>query len=207
MSTPNTTTSAPGLSAADRGLAKIESVLDLLAGIFIFGLMLIGIVQILGRQLFNVPLEGYVDLVELSMATFAFLGAAYCQRLGGHVRMELFVSKMPLRMRWIAESFGTIVALIVVAVLVVYGWDHTMRAYEFGDSTIDAEYPVWPSKMIVPVAFSVLWLRLLVQLIGFARLSAQPDAEQVAVPLIESVEEQATHEIHEAFGDVDEDHV
>ena len=139
------------------------------------------------------------------MATFAFLGASYCQRMGGHVRMELFLTKMPLRMRWLSESLGTVAALFIVTILVIYGWEHTMRAYDFGDSTIDAEYPVWPSKMLVPVAFSVLWLRLVVQLVGFARLTAKPKAEQVAVPLIETVEEQATHEIHEAFGDVDKE--
>lgn len=200
-----TETSAPVLSAVDRALGRVEAFLDLIAGLFIFGLMLIGIVQVLGRQIFNLPMVGYVDLVELSMATFAFLGASYCQRMGGHVRMELFLARMPKRWQWITEAFNTLPALFIVGVLVIYGWDHTVRAYELGDSTIDAEYPVWPSKLLVPVAFSVLWLRLLVQQIAFLRLSVRPDAEPVAIPLIETIEQQAEHEIHETFGEVDEE--
>ena len=59
------------------------------------------------------------------------------------------------------------IALFVIAVLIWYGFDHFLRAYRLGDSTIDAELPVWPSKLLVPVSFALLWLRLLVQLAGY----------------------------------------
>ena len=38
-------------------------------------------------------------------------------------------------------------------------------------------------------------MRLFIQLLGFLRLSAAPDAEPVGIPLIETVDEQAQHEI------------
>ncbi|WP_169054347.1 TRAP transporter small permease [Nitratireductor sp. XY-223] len=191
---------AEKLSAVDLRLGAIENLLDLIAGLFIFALMVLGIAQVVCRQVFDTPIFGYIDMVELAMASFAFLGIAYCQRLGGHVRMEMFLAQMKGRPLWLFELFGTAVALVVVSVLVFYGFEHTWRAYQIGDSTIDAELPLWPSKMVVPLAFSVLWLRLWVQFFGFARLALRPAALPVAVPLIESVSEQAAHEIRDAVG-------
>jgi TRAP-type C4-dicarboxylate transport system permease small subunit len=160
--------------------------------------MFLGIAQVLGRQLFNLPISGYIDFVELSMATFAFLGVAYCQRHGGHVRMEMVLKFTRGRAQWTLEVFGTLVALFIVAVLIWYGYGHFLRAWTLGDSTIDAELAVWPSKLIVPVAFALLWLRLAVQLVGYGRLLRHPRAQPVAVPVILSVEELAKREIEDS---------
>ena len=191
---------APALSAFDRRLGYAETGFNLFAAFAIFALMLLGVWQVLGRTLFNAPVRGYIDFVELSISTFAFLGIAYCQRLGGHVRMEMLLKPMRGRLLWSAEIFGTLVALAVVAVLIWYGWGHFLRAYQLGDSTIDTQLPVWPSKLAVPVAFALLWLRLWVQLFGYLRLAIDPRRRPVAVTTVLSVEEQAAHEIEESVG-------
>lgn len=194
---PGDAAQAPRLSAFDRRLGAVETAFNLAAAFAIFALMLLGVWQVLARTLFNAPVRGYIDFVELSVATFAFLGIAYCQRLGGHVRMEMLLKPMRGRLLWSTEIFGTVVALAVIAVLVWYGWSHFMRAYTLGDSTIDADLPVWPSKLVVPVSLALLWLRLWVQLAGYVRLARDPARAPVAVPLVHSVEELARREIEE----------
>lgn len=171
----------------ERGFAFISS-------LFIFALMMVGVVQIVGRKFFNAPIFGYIDLVELAMTTFAFLAIAYTERVGGHVRVELLVGRLRGRALWAAELFGVLVALFVVGVLIYYGYTHALRAYVNGDSTIDAEYPWWPSKALVPIAFSLLWLRLLVEFYGYARLFADPDRAPVGVPVIADLQTLAKRE-------------
>lgn len=188
------------LSNFDRWLSSAENALNLVAGLCIFALMLAGITQIVGRQFLNTPVYGYIDLVELSMATFAFLGIAYCQRVGGHVRMELFVKAMPKRPQWITEIFGVAIALFIVLVLTFYGLQHAIRAFQYGDSTIDANFPLWPSKLMVPLAFLFLCFRLTLQLAGYLRLALHPALKPIAVPEIQSVEELAEQEISDALG-------
>ena len=179
----------------------LENAANMIAGLAIFVLMVLGILQIGLRSIFNSPITGYIDLVELSMATMAFLGAAYCQRLGAHIRMELVISGLRGRFLWAAEIFGTLVGLFIVGVLIWYGWDHFLRAYQLGDTTIDAEYPVWPSKLLVPLAFSLWFLRLLIQLAGSVRLFIHPDLAPEGVILYKGVSEHAQEEIESAFGD------
>jgi TRAP-type C4-dicarboxylate transport system permease small subunit len=183
------------LSRVDEYLFKIESLFNLIAGIVIFLTMVLGVVQIVGRSFFNQPVPAYVDIIEIMMATFAFLGISYCQKLGGHVRMEIVLKQFKGRAFWIAEVIGTLVMMWIIAILMIYGYEHFLRAFRFGDSTIDGDYPLWPSKLVVPAAFGLLMIRLTVNLWGFIRLVARPDAEPIGIPVMETVDDQAEHEI------------
>ncbi|MEQ8332591.1 TRAP transporter small permease [Nisaea sp.] len=193
------------LLQADRTLTPFENLANFVAGAAVLGLMLLGVMQIVLRSVFNSPIVGYIDLVELSMAVLAFLGAAYCQRLGGHIRMELLLAHLRGRTLWIVESIGTIAALGIIAVIVWFGWDHFLRAYELGDTTIDAEFPVWPSKLLVPIAFAIWWGRLFIQLLGSLRLVLDPDAEHIGVVVPKDAAELAQEEIRETFGENQDD--
>jgi TRAP-type mannitol/chloroaromatic compound transport system permease small subunit len=183
------------LSRADELLFKVERVFNFVAGVVIFLTMILGVVQIVGRSVFNWPVPAYIDIIEITMAIFAFLGIAYCQKLGGHVRMEIVLKQFTGRSFWIAEVIGTVIAMTIIAILLIYGYDHFMRAYTHGDSTMDGDLPVWPSKLIVPVAFFVLMCRLTLNLIGFLRLVQRPNAVPIAIPVIETVDDMADHEV------------
>ncbi|MFC4350336.1 TRAP transporter small permease subunit [Fodinicurvata halophila] len=172
-----------GLVRVDRVVHQVEKLFAYVSAGFIFALMLLGVAQIAGRKLLNTPIFGYIDMVELAMTTFAFLAVAYCERLGGHVRMDMIIDNLHGRLRWAFEVFGILCGLFLIAVLIYYGFDHALRAYNYGDSTIDAQYPWWPSKLLVPLSFSLLWIRLAINLIGYGRLLVHPDREAVAVPV------------------------
>ena len=194
-----------GLARADSRLGWVENRLNLLAGILIFGLMFLGVAQIVLRTVFRAPIFGYIDVVEVSMVGFAVLAISFVQRVGGHVRMELVVARFKGRALWIAEAVGTALAIFIVAVLIPYAYRHFERAFNFGDSTIDIEIVTWPAKLAVPVALSVLLLRLVLQLAGYLRLAVHPGWEPVAVPLLKDVEETAAEEISHAEEDIARD--
>lgn len=196
----DTSSSTGPLGVASRALAPIEDAANMVAAVAILLLMGLGVAQIVLRSVFNTPITGYIDLVELSMASMAFLGAAYCQRLGAHIRMELLVGNLRGRTLWAVEVFGTLVAMFIIGVLIWYSAGHFLRSYTLGDTTIDAEFPVWPSKLLVPIAFSLWFLRLTVQLFGYLRLLIDPTRSKVAIVTVKDVAEQAKDEIKEATG-------
>ncbi|MGB1479607.1 MAG: TRAP transporter small permease subunit, partial [Marinobacter salsuginis] len=88
------------LSRVDRLFFRLESLLTLAGGFAIFLLVLLATVNILGRWIFSSPISGYVDWVEQAMAFIAFLGIAYTQRMGGHIRMDILVGKFRGRYLW-----------------------------------------------------------------------------------------------------------
>ena len=188
------------LATANRVYARIEDGLAWVAAGGIFLLMFFGTAQIVLSKL-NFPIFGYIDVVEQSIALFAFLAVAYCQRLGGHVRMELVISRLSGRGFWFAEVLSILASLVFIALMLEPSFGHFLRAWEAGDSTINAELPIWPTKLMVPVALSILWLRLLLQFLGYFRLFLNPAVTPVAVPLVLDVAEQAEEEIQDALGD------
>ncbi len=188
------------LAAAHRYWSWLEDGLNLIAAAAIFFLMFVGVFQIIGRTVFDTAIYGYIDYMEQASALFAFLGIAYAQRVGAHIRMDLLLRGFSMRFLWSMELFCVLVALVVITVLIDSTFQNFLRAWQLGDSTMDIKLPVWPTKLIVPFVLAVLWVRLVLQSVDYARLVRHPLAEPVAVPVIETIEVQAQNEIEEALG-------
>jgi C4-dicarboxylate transporter, DctQ subunit len=188
------------LATAHRIWARLEDGLNLIAASAIFFLMFVGVFQVVGRTVFDTAIHGYIDYMEQASALFAFLGIAYAQRVGAHIRMDLLLRGFSLRFLWAMELFCVLIALVVITVLVDSTFLNFQRAWQLGDSTIDIKLPVWPTKLIVPAVLAVLWVRLVLQSIDYLRLICHPTAAPIAVPVIETIEVQAQHEIEEALG-------
>ena len=188
------------LSRIHRWMAMVEDALNVTAALAIFFLMFVGVLQIVGRSVFGIAIYGYIDYIEQSSAIFAFLGVAYCQRVGAHIRMDLLMRGVPKRVLWLLEGLAVAIALVIVTVLIESTFQNFLRAWRLGDSTMDIKLPVWPSKLMVPFALSMLWLRIVLQIVDYARLVRSPEAEPVAVPRLETIEQQAKAEIEDALG-------
>jgi TRAP-type C4-dicarboxylate transport system permease small subunit len=190
------------LDRMSRGLSVLEDALNIAAAMTILIVMLATVAQVAAR-LSGHPVPGFLEASEQAIAIFAFLGVAYAQRNDAHIRMEMFVGAMRGRMRWLAEAFGTLIALAVIAVLIRYSWSFFLDAWRVGDVTLDYGIPTWPSKFLVPAAFSIWFLRLSLEFAGFLRLFLWPHARPVAVPIIKTTVETAKGEIDDAFGPED----
>lgn len=200
MSSSSILTDDSRLSRLDRALLRLEATLNLLGGVTIFLLVLLAVVHVVGRKLFNAPVFGYVDWIEQLMVIFAFFGISYCQREGGHIRMDILVGRFRGRTLWLVEWISVLFMLLLTAALVYGSWHHFLRSFDWEaplfsrDSTIDIGLPIWPAKLIVPVMLSLLFLRLLLQLWGYGRALRRDEEHPVAVPLPEDTMSQAARE-------------
>ncbi|MFU1479265.1 TRAP transporter small permease subunit [Roseovarius sp. C7] len=188
------------LSRVDRQFYRIERVLALVSGLAVFTMMLLAVGSVGGRNLFGQPLPGYVDWIEQAMPLIAFMGISYVQRDGGHIRMDLVVGNLKGRVLWAVEMITTLVVLALMVLLVWGTWAHFQRSFDFGapmwsrDSSMDIALPLWPAKLLAPVAFGVLCVRLVLQVIGYGRAFAENAEHPVAVPLVVDAATQAAEE-------------
>ena len=172
----------------------------MLGGVAILGLMVLAVVSVGGRYVVNQPLRGYVDWIEQLMPLIAFLGIAYTARDGGHIRMDIFITRLKGRTLWAFEGLTTIAMLVLVLLLIWGSWAHFERSFDFAaplwsrDSSMDIALPLWPAKLLVPLAFSVLALRLWIQIWGYARAFWKGAKSPVAVPLTLDIAEVAAAE-------------
>jgi len=195
------------LSKLDRMLLPLERFCALLSGLAIFSLMFLAAYSVTGRKFFASPMMGYVDYIEAAMPLIAFMGVSYVQRSGGHIRMDILIGALKGRALWFFELVSVLLILVLIIALIWGSWAHFDRSFDFSkplwsrDSSIDIGLPIWPSKLLVPVAFSVLALRLALQTWGYGRAFVLGLENPVAVPLILSVAEQARLEAEQLEGD------
>jgi TRAP-type C4-dicarboxylate transport system permease small subunit len=185
------------LSRLDRALLPIERFCALLSGIAIFSLMFLAAYSVVGRKFFASPMLGYIDYIEAAMPIIAIMGVSYVQRDGTHIRMDMLVSKLHGRMLWAFELISILLILILMIALTWGAWEHFDRSFDCArplcsrDSSIDVGIPIWPSKLVVPIAFGVLIARLILQSVGYGRALVLGLENPVAVPLNISIAEQA----------------
>lgn len=185
----------------DRLLRWPEDAFNFIAAMAIMLLMLMGVVQIVAglRWLFNSPIFGYIDVIELAMPVLAIMGIAYCQRQGVHIRMDVLIQNFSGRLLWITETFAATCTFLIMLALTVFAYNFFLDAFVIGDSTSDAELDTWPSKLLVPIAFGLMALRTVVQILGAFRLSLNPKLQPVGVVVQKDIAEQAQAEIREAM--------
>ncbi|MDC0659890.1 TRAP transporter small permease [Leisingera sp. SS27] len=194
------------LSALDQNLYRLEKPLALLSGLAVFSLMLLAVGSVGGRNLFNSPLPGYVDWIEQAMPLIAFMGISFTQRDGGHIRMDMLVGALKGRALYLAEFLTTAAVLILMLLMVWGSWAHFQRSFDFAapwwsaDSSMDISLPLWPAKLLAPVAFSVLCLRLSLQLWAYGRAFRSGTDHPVAVPMIADAATQAAMEADHVSG-------
>ncbi len=194
------------VSRLDRRLYALESLFALLSGLAVFSLMVLAVVSVSGRNFANQPLPGYVDWIEQAMPLIAFMGISYVQRDGGHIRMDMLVGALRGRALYTAEFITTLAILLLMLMMVWGSWAHFDRSFDFTapmwsrDSSMDIALPLWPAKLLAPVAFAILSLRLILQLWAYAHAVITRAERPIAVPLVADAATQAAMEADTVSG-------
>lgn len=194
------------LSRIDQKLYRVEGALALISGLAVFSLMILAVVSVSGRNVANQPLPGYIDWIEQVMPLIAFMGISFTQRDGGHIRMDMLVGALRGRSLYLVELLTTLIILGLMLLLVWGSWAHFDRSFDFAaplwsrDSSVDISLPLWPAKLLAPVAFSVLCLRLMLQIWAYAHALITGATSPIAVPLIADAAQQAAMEAEHVSG-------
>lgn len=194
------------LSRIDQRLYRVEGALALISGLAVFSLMILAVVSVSGRNVANQPLPGYIDWIEQVMPLIAFMGISFTQRDGGHIRMDMLVGALRGRSLYLVELLTTLIILGLMLLLVWGSWAHFDRSFDFAaplwsrDSSVDISLPLWPAKLLAPVAFSVLCLRLVLQVWAYAHALITEATSPIAVPLIADAAQQAAMEAEHVSG-------
>jgi TRAP-type C4-dicarboxylate transport system permease small subunit len=131
--------------------------------------LLVGIclnfVNVLGRYLFGVVLNG-VDEIEIYILIWiAFLGAATVTWRGLHLRMDVLINACPTQFRLIVAAFETIVFVVVAGFVAWQSFRYVERIYALGAVSDIAHIPTWIPHSAIPISFSLMALLVLLRAI------------------------------------------
>jgi TRAP-type C4-dicarboxylate transport system permease small subunit len=132
-----------GAGPLGRALHRIATGVALTGGLVLFALTLLTVVSVVGRALFNAPIPGDFELVELGMAVAIFAFLPYCQIVRGNVIVDLFTSKASGRTRALLDGIGNLLYTAIAALLT---WRVALGGLEirsYNETTMVLQVPVW----------------------------------------------------------------
>lgn len=147
---------------------RLEGYLYNLAVVALLLMMVITVTNALARYLFNRPITGTVNFVELYlMIAVIWFSAATLEKRDGNIAVDAF-SKRFSRERMLLIRLAYSAAIIVpLAILLRF---MAVRTYTFflSDATIGAivRFPVFVSTGLFTVGLAFLIVRVLIQLVG-----------------------------------------
>lgn len=118
-----------------------ERVLTYVSAIVMFVMMLVTLVDVVGRDLFQAPLPGGFEITELLLAALIFLGLPIITAEGGHVDVDLLDSITPPWFKAIQAACVTLVSTVCFGILSWTMWRFAIRTYEYQDTTAVLQIP------------------------------------------------------------------
>ncbi|RAI03413.1 TRAP transporter substrate-binding protein DctP [Acuticoccus sediminis] len=112
-------------------LDGVYLVSGVLAGLFLMGIALSIIAQIIGRFV-GVTIDG-TELAGFCMAASTFLGLAYTLKSGTHVRVNLATRGLPAGIKQVVEVLCCLIGLAASAYFTYFSIRLAMQSYQFGD--------------------------------------------------------------------------
>ena len=129
------------------------------SGFFLIPLMIITAVDVLGRDLFNHPIPGTVELSQYMLAVFILLGFAYAHQVKAHVAVSIFTSRLPRHAQLILNIITTLLCLFISCILLWQGWVVGVEEKAVSDML---RVPQYPFRLLVALAAFLMCLELLI---------------------------------------------
>jgi C4-dicarboxylate transporter DctQ subunit len=134
-----------------------ESILAVLLGV----MTLLTFIQVVLRYLFNTGITWSLEGTSYSFGALVLIGMSYGVRTHTHIAVDLFVGKMPKKMRRFFQATA-IVACLIYAALMLYGSTVFVdRLYQLGNLARDVPAPKWLLTATMPLGFVLLTYRFL----------------------------------------------
>ena len=150
----------------ERIFESLTAFCGIVAEVLVIILVLLVMGEIIGRSFFNHPIPGQIETATLTLVAIVYLAVSYTQMQEGHIRVDVFITRITGAKREFLEAFILIIALVTVLMML---WATGVRALgsvqggEFISGIIN--FPVWPGRCTVVFGLLLLSLTLAVQIV------------------------------------------
>lgn len=142
------------VSAFDRWINKIA--LGLLAAGAIFAF-----IAVCGRYIFNSPILGDLEIIEVLLVVVAFFACAHTQLRKRHVAVDMVINKVSPRVRAIMTFAHRSVSIAVLALVVWQTWGNAQYFMDIDVKTVVLGFPLYPFAFAITFGCLLLFIVLL----------------------------------------------
>lgn len=144
----SSTTSLETAAAAWRSGGRLTTTIHLLSGgvsgVILFVIMMVTIVDVAGRDLFNAPLPGAFEMTELLMAALIYAGLPSVSRQESHITVDLLDGITPSAIMRGRQIFVNLLVGGCLAIIAWRLWILAEKMRDYGDVTEYLQIPRAP---------------------------------------------------------------
>ena len=132
------------------------------AALTVLAMCLLITVAVFVRYVFGIPVVWVPEIVGYLMVALIFLSLGDAMLAGSHIRIDLFVSRIPKRFRDMLELFTLTLSTGVTGFFTWHGVKTMLRSYEYGrsDAFGALNTPLYIPQAALPIGLSILTLVL-----------------------------------------------
>ena len=163
--TDNNNRASPNGGALDFLLGRVLNSMNAIGSMWIFVLMVLINIDAGGRTWFAAPMDGVVEMIELTLVAIIFLQLGDATRAGRLTRSDGFFRMILKRKPNVGRALGAFFDALGVLFMMVILWGSVpilIEAYE-GDFYVGTEgiftAPTWPVKLIIVIGCVVTALQ------------------------------------------------
>ena len=155
------------LARIDAGLAMANRFMVYVASIALFGMMMVVVIDVIGRYAFDKPLMGAYELVGYLMAIAGPWAIGYSQIQKGHIRVDFLLKRFPNRGQAVITSIAYLIGIAVFSVLCYCMVTKTQYflGLTHGNTTDTMGIPIAPFTILVAIGLGMLALVLIFDLV------------------------------------------
>lgn len=152
------------LSSLDRQLNRATLALTVVGALCLLGIMLIVTAGVVMRYLFNTPLLGVNEIVQLTAVALVMSALPYCTAKGDHVAVDVFDAWLGKWGRLAGDILSRVISATVLTLLCRRAVIKALDALEWGDATNMLKMPIWPFYAVLAVGVGLCALVFVMQL-------------------------------------------
>ncbi|MDP1733737.1 MAG: TRAP transporter small permease [Sulfuritalea sp.] len=126
-----------------RVLNMLCRVFAVCAGVMLILMALMSLTSIVGRALFDKPILGDYELVQMMSAVAVTMSLPFCQMIRGHIIVDFFTTALPVS---ITKKLDIVASLVMAVAAFLFSWRITLGMidlYGNGDSTMLLNLSTW----------------------------------------------------------------
>jgi TRAP-type C4-dicarboxylate transport system permease small subunit len=151
----------------NRIIRPVTLILRLIGGGLLAVMMFLTAGDVLLRYILNSPILGSYEISEYLMSFMIAFGIAYCATLGGHVSIEILVSRFSAKTQAIVGAITSFLVVVFVFLVVFYTFQYTVDMVDAKLVSAALKIPVFPFVGLVGFGLAIYWLTTVVDFLKF----------------------------------------
>ena len=135
-------------------------------------LLLVVVYEVIMRYIFNAPTIWGFEATTFLYGIHYMLGLAYCDVYGGHVKVDIFTSRLPRKPQGVIGILTNLVFFMPVMLLMtVASWKYALTSIAGRElNPTSWAPPIYPIKTLMAISFSFLLIQGIANLIHNIRV-------------------------------------